>query len=80
MTAVKEVQIVTRSARQATERKFWVQEAADYLVQTGVYGPEERDEAVAYADRLAYANTDEGGELMDPPKVRVDDDLAYVPS
>lgn len=77
MTAVKEVKIATRSERQATERKFWVQEAADYLVKLGFFGPEERPEAVEYATRLVFTNTDENGELTDSPKDAVDEDLSY---
>lgn len=77
MTAVKQVQIVTRSERQAAECKVWVQEAADYLVHLGVYGPEELQHAHEYASNLCSQYRDDGGELMDTPKDAVDEDLTY---
>lgn len=55
-------------------------EAADYLVERGVYTYGELVQAYVHAKRLAAVNTDEGGELMESPKQVVDDDLAYEPS
>lgn len=80
MTAVLEVRAVTRSERQAVERKFWIIEAAEYLIEKGVFAPHELDQARGYAGHLAYRNTDEGGELMEPPRQFVDDDLCYEAS
>lgn len=80
MTAVKSVEIVTRVARHTAERKQWKQEAADYLVQLGIFGPDETEQAWDYADRLCYHSRDEGGELFMSAKEAVDEDVAYVPS
>lgn len=77
MTAVKQAVVVTRVSRQAAERKYWKQEAADLLVLKGVCGPDELEAAVEYAESLMYRNIDEGGELMVSPKEAVDDDLIY---
>lgn len=74
------VEPVSRSARQATERKFWIMEAADYLVALNVYEIDELPWAMAHAKRLAARYTDEGGELMESPTQAVNDDLAYEPS
>lgn len=71
---------VSRSAIQATARKFWVFEAADYLVERGIYPIHELPWAMAHAKRLASLNTDEGGELMVSPREAVDEDLEYEPS
>lgn len=80
MTAVKAFEVQLRPARQAAERKYWKQEAADHLILRGIYGPEEQEEALEYAETLCYRSLDESGELLVGPKEAVNDDLAYVPS
>jgi hypothetical protein len=77
MTALLSVEVVSRVARKAAERKYWRQEAADLLILKGVCGPDELEQAAEYAESLMYRNVDDRGELTASPKEAVDDDLIY---
>lgn len=77
MTAVKEVSFVTRSDRQAAERKEWIADAVGYMISIGFYAQEEVDEAVCLAETLHYHNLDEGGEMTYSAKEAVDEELTY---
>ncbi|UAW53462.1 hypothetical protein QGX15_gp014 [Pseudomonas phage psageK4e] len=77
MTAVKAVTFVTRSDRQAAERKEWIADAVAHMISIGLYAQEEVDQAYELADNLHYHSKDEGGEMMYSAKEAVDEELTY---
>jgi hypothetical protein len=77
MTAVKEVSFVTRSERQAAERREWIADAVGYMIGLGIYAQEEVYDCFALAESLEYHARDEGGELMFSAKEAVDEELTY---
>lgn len=77
MTAVKYVQAVTRSERQAAEAREWIADAVQYMIMIGLYAQEEIYEAVDLAENLHYHNRDEGGEMMSSAKEAIDEELTY---
>ncbi|UAV89609.1 hypothetical protein [Pseudomonas phage COT4] len=77
MTAVKYVQAVTRSERQAAEAREWIADAVGYMIMIGLYEQKEIYDAVDLAENLHYHSRDEGGEIMYSAKEAVDEELTY---
>ena len=77
MTAVKYVQAVTRTERQAAEAREWIADAVGYMMNIGLFAQEEIYDALDLAETLHYGNRDEGGELMGSAKEVVDEELTY---
>lgn len=77
MTAVKHIQAVTRSERQAVERLEWIAEAVQYMIMLGLFAQEEVHDAIDLAESLHYHNRDEGGEMISSAKRAVDEEITY---
>lgn len=54
-----------RSTRQHIEGEMWVEDAVDWLLETGIYSYDQTMKAREIAKRALYFNKDEGGELME---------------
>lgn len=61
----KEGSYIPRHVRQKIERDAWVDDAADYLVEIGVYKADKFQYASDRAKAFMHWNIDEGGELME---------------
>lgn len=77
MTAVKYIQAVTRTERQAAEAREWIADAVQYMIILGLFAQEEVYDAVDLAESLHYHNRDEGGEMISSAKEAVDEELTY---
>lgn len=77
MTAVKYIQAVTRSERQAAEAREWIADAVGYMIMIGLYAQEEISDATDLAENLHYHSRDEGGEIMYSAKEAIDEELTY---
>lgn len=75
-----EIRSYTKSEFQAAARKFWIIEAAEYLISKGLYSSHELEQAREHAASLAYMCTDENGELLESPAEFVEDTLSYEAS
>ena len=56
---------IPRTTRQHIEGEMWVDSAAHYLLEMGVFSFSEVVQAREVAKKLLYFNKDEGGELME---------------
>lgn len=77
MTAVKYIQAVTRSERQASEARAWIADAVGYMISLGLFAQEEVGDAIDLAESLHYHYRDEGGEMTLSAKEAVDEELTY---
>lgn len=66
MAERKEYPYVSRETRQYIEQSAFVDDAADYLIELGVYEPKEFHDVCKIVKRwMKASNLDEGNELME---------------
>ena len=65
MCLKEENNYVPRHIRQKIERDAWVDDAADYLIEIGIYNPDEFNYACERVKAFMHWNIDEGGELIE---------------
>ena len=56
---------VPRELAQYITRSAWVDDAADYLIEIGIYNPDEFNYACERVKAFMHWNIDEGGELIE---------------
>ena len=65
MCLKEENNYVPRHIRQKIERDAWIDDAADYLIEIGIYNPDEFNYACERVKALMHWNIDEGGDLIE---------------